>query len=113
MTLKRHVMERRRFPRVQAHVYCRPVGPLFRRDPVDVSLGGMRVYSDDRVEPGSRLETELFLTEERTVTATVRVIWVDALPEGGPARYDVGLQFLDVAPDDLEQLTGLLEPESV
>jgi c-di-GMP-binding flagellar brake protein YcgR len=63
---------------------------------VDVSPGGARVYSDDRLEVGQKLELDLQVTKERLVSVLARVVWVDELPAGGPAKYDIGLEFLDV-----------------
>ena len=52
---------RRRYPRVAAPVFYRPAGPTLlhhRRSTVDVGLGGMRVYSDEEMAVGARLELD-------------------------------------------------------
>jgi hypothetical protein len=105
--------ERRRFQRVDAPVFCRPLGqPLFgRRKAVDVSLGGLRVYADDPPEAGDRLELELFLPDHSELVCTVEVVWVDDLPEGSPARHDVGVKFVSISPADRERLSTVLKPE--
>jgi c-di-GMP-binding flagellar brake protein YcgR len=104
--------DRREFKRLHAPVFCRPVGgfSLFsgRRKPIDISLGGMRIYSDDDVKKGTRMELELFLPDGSTVTCQAQVMWTEALPVGGPARYDVGVQFIDVKPDDRVRLEDAL-----
>ena len=87
--------------------------PLFgRRRAVDVSLGGMRVFADDAPMAGDRLELELFLPGNAEVTCTVEVVWIDELPEGSPARYDVGVKFVAIEPGDRERLAAVLKPES-
>ena len=106
--------ERRRYRRIQAPVYCRPAGVSFlarRREPVDISLGGVRVYSDDRYRVGALVKMEFFVESGPPVTYTAEVVWVEQLPPGGPAKYDVGLKFVDLSPQALAFLTSLLGPE--
>jgi len=105
--------DRRKFHRVNAPVFCRPVGqPLFsRRKAVDVSLGGLRVYADDPPMSGDRLELELFLPDQSEVMCTVEVVWVEELPEGSPARYDIGVKFVTISPGDRERLSTVLQSE--
>ena len=102
--------ERRKFPRLNAPVYCRPAKRrLPRRQVVDVGLGGMRVYSDEPLTLGARFEIELFLPDRTSVDCLTEVVWVKPIEGGTPARFDIGLQFLDVPPEALEQLRQLLE----
>jgi c-di-GMP-binding flagellar brake protein YcgR len=105
--------DRRKFQRVNAPVFCRPRGqPLFgRRRAVDVSLGGLRVYADDPPAPGDRLELELFLPDHSEVICTVEVVWVEDLPEGAPARYDVGVKFVTIDAKDRERLSAVLKSD--
>ena len=106
--------ERRKFPRLNAPVYCRPARRrLPRRQVVDVGLGGMRVYSDEALKIGARFEVELFLPDSSSVTCLTEVVWIRDLPAGSPASYDVGLQFLDVPPEALEKIGELLQVTSV
>ena len=106
-------MDRRKFQRVDAPVFCRPIGqPLFgRRKAVDVSLGGLRIYADDPPKAGDRMELELFLPDQTELVCTVEVVWVDDLPEGSPARHDVGVKFVFIHPADHERLQTVLKPE--
>lgn len=82
-------------------MFCKPLGrPLFgKRRATDVSLGGMRLYSDEPAAVHDRLELELFLPGDRTAMCDVEVVWIDELPAGGPARYDVGVKFLGITPE--------------
>jgi hypothetical protein len=86
--------DRRRFPRLDVPVFYRPArlfGP--RQLARDVSRGGIKVYTDDPFEVGTRLEIELFLRDGESLTIDVRVAWVREL--GGPdAHYEAGLEFL-------------------
>ena len=102
--------DRRKFPRVKAPIYCRPARRrLPRRQVVDVGLGGMRVYSDEPFQIGARFEVELFLPDADSVTCLTEVVWIRTLDAGAPARYDVGLQFLDVPDRGRDRLLEVLD----
>ena len=105
--------DRRKFQRVNAPVFCRPMGhPLFgRRKVADVSMGGLRLYADDPPSAGDRLELELFLPDQSELVCIVEVVRVDDLPEGSPARHDVGVKFVTIHPEDRERLQAVLKPE--
>lgn len=101
---------RRRFPRIQAAVFYRPAGPSFlhhRRATVNVGVGGMRVYSDEAVDVGSRVELDLLVGEE-IVRCWARIAWVEELPPGAGAAYDTGVEFTDIADADQERLQAAL-----
>jgi hypothetical protein len=103
--------ERRKFKRINAPVFCRPVGkPLFgRRRALDVSLGGMRLYADEAPAIGDRLGLELFLPNGQGVTCKVEVVWIDELPIGEPAKFDIGVRFVEIDAFVLEQLSAVLK----
>lgn len=103
--------DRRKFPRLQAPVFCRPAGkPLFgRRQALDVSEGGMRLFADDPHVPGDRLELDLFLPDQGELTCRVEVVWVEALPPDGPARFDIGVKFVEIEDADRERLAAALK----
>jgi c-di-GMP-binding flagellar brake protein YcgR len=103
--------ERRRYRRIQAPVFCRPAGlKMFsrREEAVDVSRGGVRVFSDLAVKVGERLTLELFLAGGEEVSFQAEVVWVEHLTNGGAATYDVGLKFLTLDPDAEALLTKVL-----
>lgn len=80
-------------------MYCRPARRrlLRRRQVIDVGLGGMRVYSDDPFGLGDRLEIDLLSAEgDDFVTCLTEVVWIREIEGGHPARYDVGLRFLEI-----------------
>lgn len=108
--------ERRRYKRLNAPMYCRPLGRSIsgsqetpRLAIEDISLGGVRVYSDDRHAPGDRLELELWLPDGESITLDTIVVWVDALAGQEPARFEIGLKFVDVNKRDLERLEAVLK----
>ena len=103
--------DRREFPRVNAPVFCRPLGkPLFfqRRRATDISMGGIRIFADEAPATGDRLELELFLPDSSEVVCTVEVVWVEDLPEGSPARHDVGVKFVRISDEDRQRLSAVL-----
>ena len=105
--------DRRRFPRVAMPVFFR--SPRLRnvREPVvDVGQGGLRVFSDEPLMIGTRLELELFLPNGQELRGMARVCWIGALPPGSAARYDVGFEIFDMPPEDRDQLTNLVNGAS-
>lgn len=91
---------------------CRPAGQPFLsmgRPPLDVSLGGARIYSDARHAPGERLKLEL-LAEGSELSFTAEVVWVEELAAEAPARFDIGLKFVDVDDKTRKALAELLAP---
>lgn len=107
--------DRRQYKRVHAPVYCRPVGLALRflngdkRKAEDISLGGMRIYADEEPKRGARLELELFMPDGRSVTCRVEVVWVDPLPAGAPAKFDVGLKYTEIRDEDRARLSVVLD----
>lgn len=106
--------ERRRYPRLKAAAFFRPAGVRtlvqeWRNRVRDVSLGGMRIYSDEPVTVGDALELDV-LSSGDLLTVTAKVMWVDALAAGAPARFDVGLAFVSLTAEVREQLRELLSP---
>ncbi len=105
------VDERRRYPRVTMPVYCRPARLRAGRQPqqlLDIGLGGVRVYSDETLTLDERLEIELFFADNTSMSCTVKVVWVNLLADDSPARYEVGLEFIDIDPHHLRRLESLL-----
>jgi len=78
---------------------------------VNMSLGGARVFSDDRLKLGTKLALELLADAESTVQVLARVVWIDEQPPGSPARYDVGLEFLEVPEEMISRLAAILQKD--
>lgn len=76
---------------------------------VNVSMGGARVFSDDRMKIGAKLNLELMPDPDTSVQVFARVAWIDELDEGAPARFDVGLEFLDVPEEMVSRLAAILQ----
>jgi PilZ domain-containing protein len=105
--------DRRKYRRIRAALYCRPAGVGFlarQREPVDVSLGGVRIYSDDELRVGELLKMEFFLPDVPPVPYTAEVVWIEHLSDGAPARFDVGLKFIQLEPEGRQFLAKVLGP---
>lgn len=102
----------RRYRRVRADILVRPAGPLTRvapRQVKDISLGGLRAYSDEKHKIGARLELELFFPDGGSAVCIAEVVWAEQLQNDAPARYEMGLCFVQVEPEDLERIGKLTE----
>jgi c-di-GMP-binding flagellar brake protein YcgR len=106
--------ERRKHPRVQAPVLFRPAGAgsiYERRQPEDVSLGGLRVQTPERLEPGNRLDVELLLPDQWLVICPAEVVWVKGsqeTPSPPRSEYVVGMKFVEMTPADRSHLVAVL-----
>jgi hypothetical protein len=101
---------RRKYRRIPAPVHCRPAGEEFfaqRLEPVDISFGGLRTYSDQEYQVGAFLRLDIFFSGVAPVTLSAEVMWIKVLGPGAPARFDVGLAFVDLRPDALNVLRRL------
>jgi hypothetical protein len=106
------VIDRRCFPRAQVPILVRPAGFLTRVAPRrvhDISLAGLRTHSDEPHPVGARLELELFFPDGGSATCLAEVVWSDALPDGGAARFEIGLRFVEAHPEDLKRIAALVQ----
>lgn len=107
--------DRRRFPRLAAPLFARPAR-MRRVDKqwdqqqqvLDASLGGVRIYSDDEHAVNKPLDLELILRDGTSVLCTARVAWLQKLPKGAVALFEVGLAFTEVKPEAMELLKTVL-----
>ena len=101
---------RRKYPRFKAPICYRSASFFAPRKPlINIGLGGIRIYSNDKLKIGKRLEIELLLPEDDVLEFTAKVVWQQELTEDENARYDVGLQFIDIPADKLDHLSLALE----
>jgi len=106
-------LKRRRFPRLKTPVFYRPlITSEKKRRASDLSLGGVRIYSNKPVKEKQLLEIELFLPNGKAITAVARIVWIKALPPGSSALYDMGLEFISLSPEALRELKSILNETS-
>jgi len=103
--------DRRIYPRLKVPMLWRSPGMVAKLRTVNMSLGGARVYSDDRLKLGRKLHLELLAGPDSTVQVLARVVWIDELAAGEPARYDVGLEFLDVPEEMMSRLAVIFQKD--
>ena len=107
---KKTVITRRQFPRVKAPVLYRAVSTAGSKHEIsDISLGGIRIFSNERIRKGKRLEMELFLPKGYSLTVTAKVVWVRPLPKGSASPFDMGLEFISLPPNAMTELKTVLE----
>lgn len=100
------------FGRILAPILCRPAGIDFfppHMETVDVSLGGARIYSGEPMRVGSFVKLDLLVPNRPPVTCTAEVMWVDELPLGAGARFDMGLRFVQIDAEAREVLLEVLD----
>ena len=103
-------IERRKYPRVMAPVLYKALKQISpKRRVSDLSLGGARIYSDERLDVGGRLELEFFLPDGSTVKALAKVTWIKEMPEGAEALYDVGMELIELSKAAIEKLKTVLK----
>jgi hypothetical protein len=104
--------DRRRYRRVQAPILVRPAGlfaQMARRKVNDISLGGIRTFSDLELPKGKRLEIELIFEQGDTSTVLVEVAWVEPQGPNAPAPFEMGLRLVDARVEDLERIEQALQ----
>ena len=102
--------ERRAFPRLKRPVFYRVPSIFDRWGKVhDVSLGGCRIYSDEKLKPGRELILEVLMPDESTLRARAQVRWAARAPDEVAARFEVGLQFYEMPEETYNTLRVFLE----
>jgi hypothetical protein len=67
------------------------------------------VFSDENYSVGRRLDLDVLLPEGGAVRCWAEVVWLIKLDGGEPAKFDVGLKFIDLAPADSQRLAAVLQ----
>jgi hypothetical protein len=107
---KQTVITRRQFPRVKSPVLYRSIStPGSKHKISDISLGGVRIFSNERIRKGKRLELELFLPQGQSLIVTAKVAWIRPLPKGSASPFDMGLEFISLPPNAMKELKTVLE----
>ena len=101
--------KKRRYPRLKAPVSYKTTKVIGQKHQApNVSLGGMRIYSNTYYQKGQTVNIELSLPSGQTVVALTRVAWIEAYPEDSKALYDLGLEFIHMPPDAMRELKNEL-----
>ncbi len=109
MTNFNNEQDRRRFPRVNAPIYFSYSSRFSPSVPAaNVSLGGVRMFADEKIEIGKRLNLTVTLPRGGLIECRGEVVWIKDMPEGSEANYDLGISFVDIAPGDRTALKEYL-----
>jgi Tfp pilus assembly protein PilZ len=102
--------DRREFPRLSGQVYYR-IGKsqALRQRVSNISLGGLRIYSDTRWDIGEKVDLELHFPNGFSGQGKARVVWIKELPPASGSSYDVGLEFLDLPEGVRKELAEALK----
>ena len=102
--------ERRKYPRLQRPVFYRVPSRLDRWEEIqDVSLGGCRIYSDQRLKKGRELIVDILMPDKSTMRARAEVVWIARAQKNVAARWEIGLQFISFRTGKVEILKKFLE----
>jgi hypothetical protein len=108
-------VDRRRYRRKEANVYCRRAGEDFfaaRFDVVDISFGGLRIHGDDELAVRSRMRLDVFMIGAPPATCTAEVVWARRLPAGSAVPFEAGLRFCELSALALSGLLPLLRADA-
>jgi hypothetical protein len=75
----------------------------------NLSLGGVRIYSDERLNVGERLELEFFLPDGQSVEAIGKVVWMREMPPDAEAVFDIGMEFMELGEAAIKKLKTVLK----
>lgn len=85
---------------------------LFRASVADISATGARLITSEFLSKGTRWVITMKDTPHLTLNAEVRWVKMDQNPRpGANPQFQVGMQFLQVNPEDTKRLTAYLEFE--
>jgi hypothetical protein len=85
---------------------------LFRASIADISATGARLITTEYLSRGTRWILTMKDTPHLTLKAEVRWVKMDASAKpGGSPQFQVGMQFLDVPPDETHRIASYLEFE--
>jgi hypothetical protein len=95
-------------------ILCRRAGGDFftQFETVDISFGGLRVYSSEAYPVRGRVRLDLFFPHAAPVTFATQVSWIRPATPGAPARFDLGLAFVRLTPQAMGALLPFVGPES-
>jgi c-di-GMP-binding flagellar brake protein YcgR len=105
--------DRRKYRRIRAPLHYRSVDsspPLHHGEALDISLGGVRIYSHKALPIGAVIELEIFRPDGPPAAYKAQVMWVSPLGDDAPARFDLGLRFVEIEPNALTFLMRVIDP---
>lgn len=77
----------------------------------NVCEGGLLLLLSEQLEIGQNLRLNLFVdagADLNSIEAVVQIVWKD-MHVGKDGEYRTGVKFVDIAPEDMDELKGFLE----
>ena len=109
MSQNNTIKDQRKFSRKPSSLSCQ-IGSYFSpQSTLDISRGGSRIYSSQPLQVGEELKLTFFVPGNQKLISTVKVAWVKNAGKQAPAKYEVGLQFVEISEKNLNSLLGLTE----
>ena len=105
--------DRRKYRRIRAPLHYRSIDsspPSHHGEALDISLGGVRIYSHKALPVGAIILLENFRPDGPPASYRAQVMWVSSLGDDAPARFDLGLRFIEIEPDALRFLMQVIDP---
>jgi len=83
----------------------------------DISIGGIGVVLQDRMEIGSLLEVAFRIPgTDKEISVTGKVAWVEEFTVGSDKTYDTGIEFVNVSQEAVDAIQsfarGAVRPPS-
>jgi hypothetical protein len=106
--------KKRQHPRVKANVQYRPTKLIGRKHLApNISLGGIRIFSNTHFKKGETVNIELSFPDGRRTIVLTKVAWVDSYPKDSDSVYEFGLKFIHVPTQSLDMLKLELDRASL
>lgn len=106
--------KKRQHPRVKANVHYRPTKLIGQRHLApNISLGGMRIFSNTHFKKGETVNIELSFPDGRRTIVLAKVAWVESYPKDSDSVYEFGLKFIHVPPQSMGMLKLELDRASL
>ncbi len=103
----------RKYPRLKANIRYRPTQLIGRKHPApNISLGGMRIFSNTHFKKGEIINIELSFPDEQKTIVLAKVAWVDSYPEDSDFVYELGIEFIHIPNFSLDVLKLELDKAS-
>ena len=78
----------------------------------NISLGGMRIFSNTHFKKGETVNIELSFSDGQKTVVLAKIAWVDAYPKDSDFIYEFGFEFIHVPLYIMDKLKSELDRES-
>lgn len=76
---------------------------------VELTLSGMQIHTNQLLDIHQPLYWKLLLPDGSIIHCKTHIVWIERLPYWASPTYDIQLQFLALATEDLQRLARLLQ----